>query len=204
MPSVFLGDNLFTLGRNLTFLQDGDFMRAFDCAEPNRLERAIIWRKHILNWAARRALCQPGDFVEAACYTGFTARLICNALDLVAPGKRFWLYDLFEGPADPARQMAAHFAGDPVRVVQGRLPAALHCNMPERLALRHVDMNNVEAEIGTLDALWDRIVPGGTIILDDFGRAAYRDQTLAHLDWFAAPGGMVLGLPTGQGLVIKS
>lgn len=214
VPSVFMADHLFTFGRNLTFLQDDSFMNAFLAAAPDRIEQALVWRKHVLYWAARRALYLDGDFVEAACYKGFTARVICNAIDLSAHNKRFWLYDLFEASPTESHRLAGHseelydlvlkrFADDPVTVVRGRLPESLVGNSPERISLLHLDMNNAVGEIGTLDALYDRIVPGGTIVLDDFGWTAYQPQTIAHLEWFAARGDMILELPTGQGMVIK-
>ena len=213
-PSVFLADRLFTFGRNLTFLKDEPFLAAFHAAEPDRTERGLIWRKHVLCWAARRALHLHGDFVEAACYKGFTARVLCNVIDLAAHKKHFWLYDLFEAEPTITPRLEAHagdlyervcarFAADPVTVVRGRLPDSLDGNSPERISLLHIDMNNVASEIGTLNALYDRIVPGGSIILDDFGWVHNQAQTAAHQEFFAARGDVILELPTGQGMVIK-
>lgn len=213
-PSVFLADRLFTFGRNLTFLKDTPFLDAFHKAEPDRTEMGLVWRKHVLYWAARRALYLEGDFVEAACYKGFTARVLCNAIDLAAHNKRFWLYDLFEAEPTGTPRLEAHsadlydrvrarFADDPVTLVRGRLPESLAGNSPERISLLHIDMNNVAGEIGTLDALYDKVVPGGTVVLDDFGWVHNQAQTVAHQEWFAARGDMILELPTGQGMVIK-
>ena len=36
-------------------------------------------------------------------------------------------------------------------------------NAPSRIAFLHIDMNNVKAEIGALDALFDRVEPGAPI-----------------------------------------
>ncbi|WYX25005.1 hypothetical protein WJ969_03245 [Achromobacter xylosoxidans] len=40
----------------------------------------------------------------------------------------------------------------------------------------HLDLNNAEAEIGALDMLFDRMVPGAVLILDDYGWLYYRAQ----------------------------
>mgnify|MGYP000179091681 FL=1 len=64
-------------------------------------------------------------------------------------------------------------------------------------------MNNADAEISTLEYLWDRIVPGASIVLDDYGWLAYRAQKEVEDPFFAKRGYSVLELPTGQGLVIK-
>ena len=74
---------------------------------------------------------------------------------------------------------------------------------PEKIALMHIDMNNVDAEIGTLELLWDRVVPGGIVVLDDYGWLAYHKQFSAELAWFRQRGQYVLEMPTGQGLVVK-
>ena len=64
-------------------------------------------------------------------------------------------------------------------------------------------MNNVTAEIAALEALFDKVSPGGIIILDDYGWIGYVDQQRAERAWFAERGYAVLEMPTGQGLVIK-
>jgi len=67
----------------------------------------------------------------------------------------------------------------------------------------HIDMNNPTAEIGALDALYERVSSGGVILFDDYCWATARAQMLAESAWFAARGLRVLPLPTGQGLFIK-
>jgi len=55
-----------------------------------------------------------------------------------------------------------------------------------------------------LDALFDRVVPGAMVILDDYEWAGvYRGQKLAEDPWFEAREYRVFPLPTGQGFVIK-
>ncbi len=74
---------------------------------------------------------------------------------------------------------------------------------PQKIAFMHLDINSAPAEIAALELLFDRIVPGGIIVLDDYGWLAYRAQQQAELNFFAARGIKVLELPTGQGLVVK-
>lgn len=90
-----------------------------------------------------------------------------------------------------------------VTVTQGRVPDTLAKVAPEKIAFMHLDINNAEAEVGVLNALFDRMVPGAMIVLDDYGWLYYRDQKLAHDAWFEKRGYEVLELPTGQGLLIK-
>jgi len=90
-----------------------------------------------------------------------------------------------------------------VVVTQGAVPEVLHQVAPEKIAFMHLDMNNAAAEVGALEVLFDRMVPGALLVLDDYGWAVYRDQKLAEDAWLAQRGYQVMELPTGQGLVIK-
>lgn len=216
---VFTGDNLFTFGRNLGFFEDEKFVEAWRGVADNKIEEAIVWRSHVLAWAAKSVIARriPGDFVECGCYKGSTAKLLVDYTDFgQQQDRRYHLYDLFEHDKGmPHHAMAEHgpdlyqrvvqrFADVPnVRVVQGAIPEVLHHEGPDRVAFMHIDLNNAPAEIAALDVLFERMSPGGILILDDYGWRAYRGQKLAEDPWLAARGYQVLELPTGQGLVFK-
>lgn len=207
---AFGGDNLIAFGRNLSFATDKRFFGAFMAAGPDEREQALAWRCHVLHWAALRGLELEGDFVEAACYRGFSARVIVNATDFGRLPRTYWLYDLFSVEYLPGHhqglheQVCARFADTPnVKIVKGSVPAVLAEQSPQQISFLHLDMNNAAAEIGALDALYDRVAPGAFIVLDDYGWAPYAAQKAAHDAWFSARGKMVVELPTGQGLVIK-
>lgn len=215
---IYAADNIFTIGRNLGFLEDETFVKAWQANAETDVERAIVWRLHVLAWAARSVLARgiAGDFVECACYKGVSARLICDYVGWADAGRRFFLYDLFEhDPAMSHHAMPEHGAGlyervkarfadlPNVIVTRGSVPDVLDQVAPERIAFMHIDMNNAESEIGALERLFHRLSPGGILILDDYGWRAYRQQKLAEDPWLAARGYSVLEMPTGQGLVIK-
>jgi predicted O-methyltransferase YrrM len=91
-----------------------------------------------------------------------------------------------------------------VRLVKGLIPDSFAGNCPDKVAYLHIDLNQAPAEIAALDHLFDRMVPGGILILDDYEWAGnYRNQKLAEDSWFEARHYRVMPLPTGQGLVIK-
>src|SRR5262249_51951913 len=93
---IFAGDNIFTFGRNLSFLEDEAFMRAFTTHAQTDTEKAVVWRVSVLCWAAKRALRLGGDLVECGCYKGVTARIVADYIGLAATDRRLFLYDLFE------------------------------------------------------------------------------------------------------------
>jgi predicted O-methyltransferase YrrM len=213
---VFTGDNLIAFGRNLGFLDDERFMAAWRAHARTPVEEAVIWRTHVLCWAGGQALNRPGDLVECGCYKGTSARILYDYLDLASSTKHLYLYDLFEHAAGMAHhampehssmlydEVHARFAAFAnVRVIRGEVPQSLAGTAPAAIAFLHVDMNSVAAEIGALETLFDRVVPGGAIVFDDYGWNGYRPQKDAEDAFLAARGYRVLELPTGQGLVIK-
>lgn len=210
----FASDNLVTITRNLSFLTDRTFMTAIAAHAKSQTEQGIIWRLATLVWAADNAKRLEGDLVECGCYRGTSARIIADTTKL-AETRRYFLYDLFEHDASmPHHPMPEHgatlydevknrFADLPnVIITKGKVPDSLK-TAPDKIAFMHLDLNNAEAEIGALNALFERMVPGAILILDDYGWLAYRKQKLAEDPWFAARGYRVLELPTGQGMVIK-
>lgn len=213
----FAGDNLLTFGKTLGFLDDPAFAQAFQKHAKTTEERGAIWRLATLVWAARTALSVPGDFVECGCYKGVSARIIADVTGFGGLERRYYLYDLFEhNAAMPHHHMPEHsetlveqvrarFADmTNVVITQGRVPDSLSIAAPDTIALMHLDLNNAAAEIGALEVLFDRISPGGLLILDDFGWIYYRDQHRAEVEWMKARGHYILELPTGQGLVVKA
>lgn len=214
--SVFFGDNLFTFARNLSFLDIPEFMEAFEKNCPTPIERAVIWRVAVMAWAVEAGLRREGDLVECGCGRGQNARVLVDYLKLGNSTKEFYLYDMFNHSGETAHQQQSfhspelfgevqqRFADVPnVHVIQGRVPDILKERSPEKIAYLHIDMNNVDAEMGALEMLFDRVVPGAIVILDDYGWQGFRDQKLAEDPWLAAKGYRVLELPTGQGLVLK-
>lgn len=204
---VFASDCVITWGRNLGFLDDQTLLGAWGKHAERPHERGILWRTATLAWAARQALRREGAFVECGTYRGTSAHILIDALAIERP---FHLYDLFEAPERALPEhgpelyaaVKARFAPYPnVVVTRGRVPESLS-NAPEKIAFLHLDMNSRDAEIAALDILFERLVPGGVLVLDDYGWLPYRQQFVAERRWFADRGVPVLELATGQALVI--
>jgi O-methyltransferase len=214
---IFAGDNLFTWSRNLGFLKDKEFAAAIDDNQPNAQELSLVWRLHTLCWAARQCSRLSGDFVEAGVYKGFTVKVICDYLNFNAMDRSYYLYDVFYHSADMKHhalsshsehlydEVCARFQSYPrVKIVQGLVPESFAKAMPEKIAFMHIDMNNADAEVAVLDALYERLVPGGMIVFDDYGWIFYEEQKLAEDAWLAKRCfERILELPTGQGLLVK-
>jgi hypothetical protein len=217
----FAGDMMIALNKNMGFMEDPRFVAAFVEQQPNVRESELLWRLHVLCWCARNALRLDGDFVECGVFGGFMTAVAAQYLDFGAQPKRWHLYDTFEGipqsHLDPGRVnppafqdprlhdfVVRRFAAYPnIEVHRGEVPEVLAGTAPERIAFLHLDMNSSKAEAGALDVLYDRLVPGAYILLDDYGWYIFRDQKIAEDAFFEKRGVSVLEMPTGQGLVIK-
>ena len=90
-----------------------------------------------------------------------------------------------------------------MRIYRGFLPGTLDDSAPEKIAFLHLDLNSAKPEVGCLEVLFDRIVSGGIIVLDDYGWSIFRAQKDAEDQFFSECGIGVMELPTGQGLVMK-
>jgi hypothetical protein len=210
-------DNLFTWGRNNSMLDDEEFVNAWENNAESNSDKAIIWRRYILACAGHHCVQLNGDFVECGAYTGVGVKTVIDYLGGREFPKTFWLYDLFEHdpvmlhPAMPEHGSDLHervkrkFSSYPqVKVFKGSIPNVFKGQCPASIAYLHIDLNEAPAEIAALDALFDRVVPGGIVVLDDYEWAGiYRAQKQAEDPWFEYRGYRVIPLPTGQGLVIK-
>lgn len=215
-PGYYIGDNLMTWGRNNSLFEDDTFRQAWTSNIQNDADQAIAWRRYILASAACHCVQLSGDFVECGVYTGTGIKTVMDYLGGAAFPKTFWGYDTFDyNPVEGHRfagqqegffeQVCARFADYPqARLVKGYIPDSFVQGAPEQVAYLHIDLNNAEGELAALEVLFDRVVPGGMIILDDYEWAGvYRKQKQAEDPWFASRGYRVMPLPTGQGLLIK-
>jgi hypothetical protein len=210
-------DNFFTWGRNNSMFEDAAFVAAWDSNAETDADRAIVWRRFILACAGFHCVQLEGDFVECGAYKGVGIKTIVDYLGGTNFSKTFWGYDLFEHDPGMAHhsmpehgpelygRVRAKFKDYPnVRLIKGSIPEVFSANSPDKIAYLHIDLNEAPAEIAALEHLFDRVVPSGMIILDDYEWAGvYRPQKLAEDPWFDKRGYRVMPLPTGQGLVFK-
>lgn len=222
-PGVFVGEGLATWNKTLPFMEDERFLEL--ASRHGHLMPAANWHWNLQTvlWAVQRARDLDGDLVELGVFKGKTTLFCAEYLDFAAWPKTWTLYDTFEGipddQIDPGwaeaneaaykgtfsyEEVRDRFAPFPnIEVVKGRVPDVFAEACPERICFVHIDLNNTAAEIQALDALYDRLVPSGMIVFDDFAWRPARAQYNAETEWFAARGERVLPLSTGQGLFIK-
>jgi O-methyltransferase len=190
----------------------------------------IAWRLHTLVWAARCAIQVPGDFVECGVFKGDMSWVVARCARFGELSRTFYLYDTFEGfspkysspndfPLNPSffelaqkvyqsgnhfEYASKRFAGFPnVRIIKGVLPDVLDECSPRQIAYLHIDTNSPVVEVEILNRLFERVVSGGVVVLDDYGWCECFKQRHAEDEFMARQGYSILELPTGQGLVVK-
>jgi len=219
-------DNLKS-NNNFYFLQDTKFLSIYENTKtildfhPN-----IPLRVHQAMWCAFNANNIVGDIVELGTGKGFLFyNIMCHYGDLLKR-KNIYLCDTFlsfktdmlTGQQIPENgiskiyaqsyeQVKNNFARwENIKLVKGLLPNSLmESNFKiDAISFLHVDLNYYRAEIECLEYLWDKISPGGLILLDDFGNPGREAQLNAHLNFFTSKGQTILSLACGQGLIIKT
>ncbi len=217
--TIFAADEMILFGRSLDFLREERFVKLandnFIGDADEGSHRAIIWRRHTLVWAGEYCKKLNGAFCDFGCYDGVGSKFMNDYCELEKNNVDFYLYDIFIKPpkSDPFRkhseklyhEVKKKFAKNKnVKVINGLLPDILKKDCPKEISFAHIDLNNVEAEMGVLEYIFNRIVKGGIIILDDYGWVNYKSQLLAEKEFLEKKGQKILELPTGQGMIIKS
>ena len=133
----------------------------------------------------------PGDIVECGAARGGSAALMGLTLNDAKSDKRLWVCDTFEGIPeatgdDPPEALAytGQFKGsveevehlftrleimESARLVKGMFQDTLLDLPVEQIAVLHLDGDWYASTKCGLESLYDKVVPGGFIQIDDYG-----------------------------------
>ena len=209
-----------------TFLQNPEFLDAYakgielqdkDPKSYNRIHQSI--------WAASIAIKNEGDWVELGSARGFimSATLKYHKEKWNQCSKNLWLVDTFSpfvidpttrtqnqtGAKQPQycddlEKVKEHFKEfHNIHFLQGLVPDCLDRLKVEKISFLHIDLNAAKPEIAALSLLWDRVVKGGILLLDDYGGSHRKDQHDAMNGFALKHSFEILQMASGQGLVIK-
>ncbi|MFZ7114994.1 MAG: TylF/MycF/NovP-related O-methyltransferase [Bacteroidota bacterium] len=210
---------------NSDFIKDKKFAKAYEKAKltnpwPNF---TLMWRIHVICWAADNAKRLEGDFVECGVNTGAYARAIIDYIDFESTKKKFYLMDTFEGLnqehitdsekklgigrykyRNTYEEVKQTFAPFNTKIIKGSIPETLtQCDV-QKVCFLSIDMNNMIPEIAAMEYFWDKVVINGMIVLDDYGFPMHIHQKHAFDKFAASVGHEILCLPTGQGIILKT
>ena len=210
---------------NADFLQDPHFAEAYRLAkETQSFRHDIQWRIFVGCWAAWQVKDLDGDFVECGVNRGGMSRAVMHYIGFEHLNKSFYLLDTFCGLVDDqvSEQERRHGISEfrysecheavkntfadfkNIEIVRGAIPETLCQVTSNSICYLHIDMNCAAPEIAAAEYFWDKLVPGGIVLLDDYGWPNHIVQKRAFDEFAARRGARILGLPTGQGMIIKS
>lgn len=166
----------------------------------------------------------PGDIVEFGCYVGTTSVFLAEALR--GTGRRLWLYDSFAGlpektnedisPAGnqfqrgeltASRKQLEHnlrrFDRQSFSIKKAWFSDLTDSDIPDKITLAFLDGDYYQSILRPLGLIWNRMTPGGVILIDDYdndalpgaARAAHAWADSHHLNLRHEHGLAILHLP---------
>jgi O-methyltransferase len=206
------------------FIDDREFdLSYWEMSRGWLSEEDVRWRMWLLTTLAQQCQQLPGNFAEFGTWRGGCAYMILSRTK-VAAEHRFFLFDTFTGiPADrlTERERKQGFAGrlrdtsveyvddllarwrPRYELCPGDIFQTLDAVDVGALSFAHIDMNAMAPSQLALEFAYEKMLPGGIIVFDDYGWASCEDQRVMIDEFFADLPEKAIALPTGQACVIK-
>jgi len=164
-----------------------------------------------------------GDFAECGVYKGGTAYMLADVLmSLSLQSKSLHLFDTFSGmPSTADKDPSGHKQGEygditleevkaylnpfPFIIFHpGFIPETFRGLEDNRYAFVHVDVDLYQSTKDSLSFFYDRMIKGGIILFDEYGKIGYeRSERLAVDEFFQDKPEIPISLRTGQCFIIK-
>jgi hypothetical protein len=174
-------------------------------------------RRWIIHQLCRLAQSIPGDTAECGVLEGSISYLICKDL----PGRTHHMFDSFEGCSAPTGEDNGFFYSGALAcgmdVVQQNLKefssAVFHKGwIPDRFpdvanrrfAFVHIDVQEQQPTLDSLEFFYLRTNRGGIIVLDDYGFTTCPGARLAIDRFFADKPEPIIELPSGCAFIVKA
>lgn len=188
----------------------------------------LKWRHYIVFWTSVVASKIPGDekrnFVEMGVCDGLTAWYASKARQSMMCSGEFFLYDAWEGMRSDlltysemksagsydyldiqnTKKNLAYCGNDKFIFNKGYIPESFSFSRnPEHVAWMHIDLNSSISTVSSLNYFWDRLLPGGLILFDDYAWPGYEDTKVEIENWCDHRNLDIFQFPTGQALINK-
>ena len=217
--------NLITR-QNSDFILKKTFQDSIKFAEKiTNQKRSSEWIFNSFLWSSETGLRIDGDFVELGVERGYLTLAMLKYIGVKKfKNRSIYLLDSWEGvdqetllPGEEEMDINwnKQFEGNYefikktfkkysfVKIIKGFIPETLPKIDSNKISFLHIDLNSAFPEAEAIKFLWNKIVPGGIILLDDYNQVSREVQKDTINKLSKTIGFSVLSLPTGQGLIIK-
>jgi O-methyltransferase len=200
-----------------------EFLSTYNLVRQNTL--VDIYRCWELWSLAGQTMKRDGGILEVGVWRGGTGALMAKRASLAGSNEPIYLCDTFEGVvkagsnddyykggehADTSQpvveDLLRSLAITNVRILRGIFPDdTAHLIGPaERFRLCHIDVDVYQSAKDVMAWVWDRMVPGGIVVYDDYGFRGCEGITKYVNEQVSDVDRMVLHNLNGHAVVIKS
>ena len=189
-------------------------------------ETRILDRRFTLASIMKSVRGLRGSTAECGVFKGVGSAIICQALsDTYTTGQFHFAFDSFEGLPEPqevdrdANRKLHWKAGDLAvpeaiaksllsrfsfcQIVKGWLPGSLSVAEGRCFRFVHIDVDLGQPTLDVLKFFYDRMVPGGMILFDDYGFISCPGARTVVDQFFANRPEPILEITAGQAIVVK-
>ncbi len=179
-------------------------------------------RRWMLHQLLRLVNTVPGDTAECGVFSGSSSYVICQAnAEATVTSKRHHMFDSFEGLSAPKANDGDHWkAGDLSYGVErvkanlhefsqttayypGWIPTRFDDVKDLRFSFVHIDVDLYQPTLDSMSFFYERINPGGIILVDDFGFTSCVGATQAVDEVLMNKPEAMLRLSGGGGFIVK-
>jgi O-methyltransferase len=171
------------------WLKDNDFTEIYASIQGYTL--VDIYRCFELWELAERVynLNPTAGFIEIGVWRGGTAAIVGKKLSLKGSNAPFYLADTFKGVVKATEKDAVYTGGEHadtsadlvkgllknnyqhIKILEGIFPDDTGHLIPgsQQFGYCHIDVDVYQSAKEIVDWIWDRLIPGGVIVFDDYG-----------------------------------
>jgi O-methyltransferase len=200
---------------------DEPFMRTFEDVRDATL--VDIYRLYELWRLVDQVADLEGDLIEVGVWRGGSGCLIARRAQQHCPTATVYLCDTFEGvvkagrhdneyvggehndtSSTNVRDLARRFSLDNVTVVEGVFPDEVDNQFgASRFRFAHIDVDVYDSARDSFLWIWDRLVPGGVVVFDDYGFHDCEGVTRFVNEAARRPDALFFHNVNGHGVIVK-
>lgn len=184
-------------------------------------------RHYTLNQLISRVSTLDGDIAECGCWRGLSSYQIATRLKNNNFSKKFYIFDSFEGLSrfddediplgglkdEESRQKEFACGEDIVKenlkefdfieYKKGWIPARFKEVNEKKFSFVHIDVDMYQPILDSLNFFYEKMLPGGIIVLDDYGFTYFPGAKKATDEFMNDKNDFFIALSSGQAFIIK-